>query len=206
MRRCLLFCLAVAGLAAPATAAVPSPTNSIVPCVRASLSEGLQTLVIVRDIANVPLVGSTVVIDLSDCPGFTSCPLSDPTGRPPDYTWDPDSRTARMNTWIEGRAAFFLAGGGTGGLGTVRVYADGVLLATRALFSPDQDGDLFITGEDETLWNSKLGTADPTGDLDCDGVVTTADTRQLDWWGRLCVRTTTSAHRSSWGSLKTIYR
>jgi hypothetical protein len=44
-----------------------------------------------------------------------------------------------------------------------------------AVASPDQNGDLFVDGDDLAIAQAKVGTSDRTADFNCDGVVTSAD-------------------------------
>src|SRR6185503_15472159 len=100
--------------------------------------------------------------------------------------------------------------GGGCAAGTVRVFANGVLLAQRALASPDQDGDGFtynITNNDFVLFTAKLGTSDPTADLDCDGDVDADDqTIFFAHAAKTCEGFVDAARRSTWGRLKSHYR
>lgn len=127
--------------------------------------------VVVRDLGNSPLAGSTVVLDFSQCPGAHICEWwpNDP------YAVNVPARWLSATTGPSGSVTFPARVGGTGGRGSVRVFADGVFLGSYALASPDQDGDGFVLeglgGTDATLFTAKLGTSDPTADFDCDGDV-----------------------------------
>ena len=69
-----------------------------------------------------------------------------------------------------------VSGGGLCAGGSVRVFADGVLLAIRgepACF--DQNGDLKVDSTDVAIVQSKMGTSDPGADFDGDGTVTLQD-------------------------------
>jgi hypothetical protein len=151
---------------ANAVADVPSPANSSVsPCLVSCPAGDVEFEVIVRDVSNNPRSGSVVTLDFSACVNFSPCPGTDP------YVVDQATRTITMATNAAGRAVFPLRLGGTCPAGAVRVRADGVLLATRALASPDQDGSLLVNGLDRDLLIAKGGSTDPTGDFDCDGTV-----------------------------------
>jgi hypothetical protein len=72
--------------------------------------------------------------------------------------------------------------------------------------SPDQNGDRVVGTADRGILEPKVGTSDPTGDLDRDGAVTAADLAILDahlghrWLGA------TRASRHPWGRVKLRYR
>src|SRR6185295_15437653 len=98
------------------------------------------------------------------CPAFQVCPSNGTES----YISDPPSHTMRAVTNGFGVATLPLRAGGTCATGTVTVSADGVTLATRAVSSPDQNGDGFVDGQDYGLLQAKVGGSDPTGDLNCD--------------------------------------
>jgi len=200
--------LAAAGFAT-ASAAVPSPANSTLPACMALCPLGdLSFTVTVRDLANNPIAGSTVVIDFSGCPnGAYICPQ-----RPGDvYVIDLPTRTIRMVTPASGTVTFPARIGGVGPAGCAKVFADGVPLRSYALASPDQNGNgvaVSIVDVDDVLFAAKLGTVDPTADFDCSGgAVDAAD--QLIFNHHLahsCDGIVLPVERRSWGSLKSYYR
>jgi hypothetical protein len=208
LRASLISLLILGATSAHSATGVPYPPNCSVNCVRACPRQNNQwTYVELRDSANNPVNHATVVIDFSDCPTFVHCP-PETWGWWFGYTWDPVARAASNVTGWNNFTIFHLKGGGVGPRGSVRVYAEGVFLSEAALFSPDQDGDLVAgTSADLAILLSKVGTADPTGDLDCDGVVTDWDVTQFSWHsGHVCEPPPTETQRRSWGSLKQIYR
>ena len=192
-----------------AAAAVPSAANSTVPpCMVACPFGDIPFDVVVRDLANNPVANSNVVLDFANCPAAFICTA--PGSQPDPYTVDLPTRTIRLMSSASGLAHFPLRVGGGCGANTVRVFADGVLLAQLALASPDQDGDGFtsnILNNDLAIFTAKLGTSDPTADLDCDGDV---DGDDANIFGRHASKTCTgyvdAAHRSTWGHVKTYYR
>jgi hypothetical protein len=212
MPRSLLLLTVVFALTAspsPAASGVPSAANSTVPpCLVACPFGDVSFDVVVRDLANNPIVNSTVVLDFSRCPQAYLCTV--PGQAPDPYVVDLTTRTIRMATDANGLAHFPLRVGGVGAAGQVWVLADGVLLAQRALASPDQDGNGFVTWyilQDYTLFASKLGTTDPTADFDCNGVVDAADENlffQHD--SHACEGWVDAARRATWGRLKAHYR
>ena len=180
-------------VATQASAAVPSPANSSVPsCLQVCPYGDLTYTVVIRDIANNPVAGSFVQIDFIDCPTFHLCP-------------PPASQNTSQITNPQGVAVFALKGGG-GCASSVRVFADGVLMASGvSVASPDQDGNLFVTGADQTVLTAKTAT-DPTADLNCDGTHDAADGNVLTAHiGHYCDGVIPVAPRS-WGQLKMHYR
>jgi len=181
-------------LAAPVSAAVPSAANSTVPlCLQMCPLGDLNYTVVVRDIANNPVGGSTVVLDFSSCPAVHLCPPPNPT-------------TTQVTNAL-GVATFAVRGGG-GCTGLVRVFADGILISPAAggvsVASPDQDGSLFVNGADQALLLTK-GSSDATADLNCDGTHDAADGNVITThMGHFCDGVVPVAP-SSWGQLKLHY-
>jgi hypothetical protein len=147
-----------------------------------------------------------VTLDLSGCPGAFVCT----TPWPDPYVYDAPSRTVRMVSDGGGRAEFPLRVGGGCGAGGVRLYADGVWLASYALASPDQDGDGLTANlltADAAIFAAKFGTSDPTADFDCDGDVDHDDRIVLDLHAsKSCDGFVDPAMRSTWGRVKSFYR
>jgi hypothetical protein len=192
----------------PAFAAVPSPPNSTIPaCIVACPMGDIPVVVTVRDIANNTVPGSLVVLDFSSCPGAYIC-----TGPPPDpYLYDPATRTIRMTTGANGSVSFPLRVGGGCGANAVRIYADGVLLGSRNLASPDQTANgmviCYAIDTDCTVFNAKMGGSDPTADFDCDGDVDVDDQITLDQHSsHACAGYIDPTIRRTWGHVKSIYR
>lgn len=179
---------------AVAGAGVPSPPQSSVdPCLIVCPLGDIAFHVTVRDIANLPVGGSTVLIDFCSCVahGFDLCPGI--------------SCQVTAVTNPAGTATFHISAGGAGCASPVNVFADGVLLAQRRIASPDQNGDLVVDAADAAILAGKFGTTDPTGDLDCDGSVTPGDqsARALHSQHSCGVVPTKP---QSWGSTKAFYR
>jgi len=205
----LLLALALLGAPSTAPAAVPSPVNSTLPACMALCPLGdMSFSVTVRDFANNPIAGSTVVLNFSGCPnGAFICPQ-----RPSDpYIVDLPTRSIRMVTNAAGTVTFPARIGGVGPAGCAAVFADGVLMRNYALASPDQNGNgvaVTIVDVDETLFNAKLGTVDPTADFDCSGgAVDLNDQIIFDrHLSHSCDGIVDALPRSTWGSLKLHYR
>jgi hypothetical protein len=202
--------LAALALAAPASAAVPSPVNSTLPaCMTLCPLGDMPFSVTIRDLANNPVAGSLVVLDFSACPnGAFICQtfLIDP------YIVDLTARTIRMQTDAAGTATFPARIGGTGPAGCAKVFADGVLMRTYALASPDQNGNGMTSNllepGDDALFIPKLGTMDPTADFDCDGGLVDEDDQAIYYYhgAQTCDGYVDPVNRRSWGSLKLHYR
>jgi hypothetical protein len=164
--------------------------------------------VVVRDIANNPVAGSLVILDFSNCPGAHLCPAG--FSKPYPYTIDPVARTLRASTDASGSLTLPAHVGGTGPAGSVRVFADGVLLRSYGLASPDQNGNglcVSIVDVDDAIFAAKLGTTDPTADFNCDGTVDVFD-EQIFFahHSQSCDAFVDPVRRSSWGSVKLHYR
>jgi hypothetical protein len=96
--------------------------------------------------------------------------------------------------------------------GTVRMYADGVFMASCALASPDQTGNGMVVclaiATDCDVFAGKIGTVgDPTADFDCDGDVDLLDQVDFNQHGsHACVGIVDAADRTTWGRVKSFYR
>jgi len=198
--------LGVSLLTAPASAAVPSPTHSVVdPHLLLCPYDAIPFVVIVKDLAGNPINGSTVQME------FISC-LADPAypGTVPTHLCPTGSGPLTLVTGVDGRVQFMIKAGGTCPNSQARVYADGVILAQRTIASPDQDGSLVVLGQDSAILVAKQmsGSFDGTADLDGDGD-TNNDPGDYDVYdlhaGHGCNAITPALPRS-WGSVKLLYR
>lgn len=205
--RALLPVLLLA-VAVPAPAAVPAPppASSLPLCLATCPMGDMPFTVTVRDIAMNPVVGSTVLIDFSNCPGAYLCEIP-----PPPYNLDLQARLIWGTTDATGKISFPLHVGGICGPGGVRVYADGVLMKSYALASPDQNGDgmtgNIIDSSDNAIFGPKIGSNDPTADFDCNGIVDDLDeTTFMHHLAQSCAAYVDPVRRSSWGRVKSIYR
>lgn len=180
---------------------VPSPANSTVPpCILAVPAGPPIVDVVVRDISNLPIQGSLVVLDLSSCADLVLCPDLPPPGSP-HLAPAPVSTT----TDASGVAHFSLRGGGSC-LPGAPVFADGVLLGTVRIVSPDQDGNGAVDGADQALLLSRIAVNDPRADLDCNGSAGGSDVALFTaYLGAVCAGPTSTRSRS-WGRVKQIYR
>jgi hypothetical protein len=148
--------------------------------------------------------GDPVWVDFCSCPGIRFAPLD---GSEP-YFKDPEGCVVVRSSPISGTLFEFpfKAGGVCGGANiAVSLFIPDNFIRT-SVASPDQNGDLVVGAADEAILLSKLGTNDPTADLNCDGLANETDFAIFQghlghrWQGA------TPAARTTWGALKTIYR
>ena len=195
VRKATLF--AVCGLlaASAAMASVPSASNSDKPsCIMVVGSSGgvVDTYgdftVVVRDLANLPINNSLVVVDFSACHGLDICQTQ------PGFTvTGPTTYTVRGFTDVTGTIVMRVAGHSNNGpdgditaagVGCCHIYADGVdlLPAGISVSTVDHDGN-GVGPADLTCWlgdNFGIhhgGTPQnpPSSDYDCSGDVGPAD-------------------------------
>lgn len=197
----LMSCVAV--IAQPARAGVPSASNSFVePCMVMCPNGDIPFTVIVRDLANNPLNGASVVLDFSNCPAAFICPAI--PGDP--YSINPVARNIRAFTGLDGRVTFPARIGGTGT--GAKIFANGVLIADRTLASPDQDGNGIVDpGIDGALFATKLGGFDATADYNCNFGVDAGDQAiQVAHRNHVCAGIVVPTRQSTWGAIKLHYR
>ncbi len=185
--------LTVAGLlvASAAMAGVPSAGNSTTPaCVTlvgsvAGVPDAAagQFTVIVRDLANNPLNGASVVIDFSNIDDLAIC----------DDQLDVNAlvncaaKTTRKFTDVTGSVTFTVLGGGSGSAlppalqNGGRIYANGTLIGSPTVPAYDLDGASGVGANDLSFWLTIFGGGQPVGaaDYDCSGVVGAND---LSFW------------------------
>ena len=185
--------LLLLGLATPslALAGIPPVNNSIIPAcislvgstggVAAAAAGGF--VVIVRDLANNPVAGASVVIDLSGCSDLSIC--ADQLD--PEVTVNCAAVTVRKFTAVDGSVHFTILGGsnGAGNASTLlnggRIYANGVLLGSPTMSAFDLDGSGGVGAGDLSAWLGDFFTGNPYGrsDYDCSGNVGAND---LSMW------------------------
>lgn len=209
MRRLLVLCAGLSLLAPPtvsrAIASVPSPVNSTFPsCIQVVPGGNFVTTIVVRDLIGNPIAGSVVELSYANCAGLAVCPNVPPLD---PYTHDPVAKTITLSTNSSGIASFHLrAGGGCVNSG-VDIRADNVFFGSARVVSADQNGDLVVNATDVALVTPKIGTADLSGDVNCDGVVNANDLSEVQSlsFGNACDNPTPT-RPTSWGSLKILYR
>jgi hypothetical protein len=136
-----------------------------------------QFQVVVRDVANNPCPGATVVVDLSACPDLHLCADQ----RDPDAIVNCATKTVRKLTAADGTVRFTLLGGssGTGNavelLAAGKIYANGTLIGSPTVSAYDLDGTGGVTINDLSVWITDFGTfgnpAFGRSDFDCSGGV-----------------------------------
>jgi hypothetical protein len=207
MRRLIPVCLWVVVLAAaipvPASAGVPAPEPASVVdrCLNICPFGDITFTVVVRDIASNPVTNSYVWIDVCPVPSVHPCFLTACTPLAAGFTNAAGQVVLRPQAGGVSPAPFDQH---------ARIFADGILLATRVVGGPDQDGDLVVTAADLAIGTAKLGTPDPTMDLDCDLttsiVITPNDLNiQASHLNHNCTGPTPSRGQS-WGGVKILYR
>jgi hypothetical protein len=170
-------------------------------CVVTSPDGSIVTHVTVRDVFDNPINGAAVDVEYSGCPDFHPCPVAC-TG----CVVNLPARYVRKLTNAAGQADFDLHAGGGCAAGTLRFFADGVLIAQRAVAAFDQDGDLSVTAADHALTQAKQGSGDPTADFDCSGLVDAGDLGALlARLGASC-EVIVPVRPRTWGALKIVYR
>ena len=165
-----------------AVRAEPSPANDTAPaCISLVGAFGSTPapsgafVVICRDLANNPMAGAAVVIDLSGCADLFIC--ADQLD--PATTVDCVHKTVRKLTAADGSVHFSVLGGSTGGgnavtlLGGGRIYKNGFLIQSPTVSAFDLDGSGGVGANDLSAWLGDFGSGQPFGrsDYDCSGNV-----------------------------------
>ncbi len=148
-------------------AGIPEPANSSMdslPTLRVCPAGDILFHATIRDVYNTPVPNATVILDFSLCSGFPVC-----VG-PSSYSVDAAKKNIWKMTDALGDVEFAIGMGGCP-TGAVLIYTDSGLLGTKALASPDQNGDLMVDVLDLTTLAAKVGTSDLTGDFDGDSAV-----------------------------------
>jgi hypothetical protein len=202
----LLACFAFVALDADfAAAGVPSAANSTVsPCFVACPAGDASYVVVVRDIANNPIAGSTVRLQFIDCETFPVCDECCD-----GIVIDRTAHSVSAATDASGIASFALRMGGVSPVGAgMNVYADGVLLGpVRTVSSPDLTGNLVVEWDDITELSALFESGYELLDLNCSGGFGLDDFYVLQYGhlGHDC-DAPTPARRPSWGAVKALYR
>jgi len=172
-------------VASAAMASVPSPANSTVPaCINLVGSNGAAAdpagafTVTVKDLANVPINNSLVVVDLSACSGLQICTNQ------PGFTVDCPTQTLRGFTGAGGTITFNIIGHANSpcdaaprnAYNCARVFADGVLLGSPSAHAFDLNGS-GVTAADLSSWLCDFfgGNNGSRSDYNCSGSVDAAD-------------------------------
>jgi pimeloyl-ACP methyl ester carboxylesterase len=170
-----------------ARANVPSPANSTTPAfIRlVGASGGVpdavpgEFVVVAHDLANNPINGCSIVIDLSNCPDLEICPDQ----LDPNAVTNCTAKTVRKFTNALGEVTFTLLGSSNGAghasslAHGAMIFGNGVLIASPSVSSFDLDGSGGVGAGDLSVWLSDFGTGQPyeRSDYDGDGQVSAAD-------------------------------
>ena len=134
--------------------------------------------VMMRDLANNPIPGSFVVVDFSNCPDIRIA--SDQLN--PNYTVSCANHTVGAYTNVEGKVVFTLLGSGWdagtySGYGSVRIFADGVLLGSPIASVFDLNGSSGVSAADLSVCLGDLGshTYRARSDFNGDGTLSAGD-------------------------------
>ena len=138
-----------------------------------------QFTVVGRDLADNPVSGASIVIDLSNCTDLAIC--SDQMDA--DALVNCGAKTVRKFTNAQGEVTFTVLGGSTGaGNATTlangaRIYGNGLLLATLTAASFDLDGSGGVGAGDLSVWLADFGSGQPyaRSDFDGDGSLSAGD-------------------------------
>jgi pimeloyl-ACP methyl ester carboxylesterase len=181
VRKATLFAACGVLAASAAFAGVPSPGNSSVPGCFSLVGSSVgvpdslagKFCVTVRDLANNPLNGSSVSVDISNASDLKYC--DDQLNA--NYIQNCAAGTVRGFTDATGVACFTLLGSSQGAAATLggggRIYADGVLIGSPGVSAYDLDGAGGVGANDLSIWLIDFGSATPYGrsDYDCSGDV-----------------------------------
>lgn len=178
-----LHVLLAAGLIVPsiARASFPSPANSTTPSCFSlvgtsggiAASAAGQFTVVVRDLANNPIVGAAVVIDLSGCPDLHICADQlDPTA-----IVDCVHKQVTKIADNSGSATFTVLGGSNGAgnamtfLNAGKIFENGTLIGSPTVSAFDLDGASGVGANDLAAWLTDFGAGQLFGrsDYDCNG-------------------------------------
>ena len=172
VRKATLLTAAGMLVATAAMAGVPSAANSTTPpCITlvgslAGVPDAAagQFTVTVRDLANNPLNGASVVIDLSGCADLAIC--SDQLDA--NALVNCGAKTTRKFTDATGKVTFVVLGGSNGG---GKIFANGTLLQTPTVSAFDLDNAGGVGANDLSAWLTDFGSGNPYGrsDYDCSG-------------------------------------
>jgi hypothetical protein len=183
-----VLALVSVGVAAADTPVPEHPNSTWPACIALVGSNGAAAAaagtfdVVVRDLANNPVAGADVRVDLSNVPDLRLCAqqlASGVTVQCPDHT-------AAAITDASGRARFTLLGGGSAmatgaGWNAGLIYADGILLGYTTVLAYDLDGSAGVGANDLSLWLEDFVQAQyvARSDYDCSGGLGAND---LSFW------------------------
>jgi hypothetical protein len=201
-----LVVIAAFALPTIAHASPPSPANSTTPlCISLVGSKGSvpapigQFTCIIRDLANNPVVGAVVVIDLSSCPDLFICAEQ----LDPAATVDCVHKTVTKLADANGSVNFTILGGSNGGgnavtlLGGGRIFENGTLIQNPTVSAYDLDGSGGVGTNDLSAWLGDFGSGVNYGrsDFDCSTNIGANDLAfWLTAWGSEAMVTSCVSH------------
>jgi hypothetical protein len=184
------FLIVSCAVAAPASRAAspgnpssvpPSLNWTVPPCISLVGSDGHLASpigafeVVIRDLANNPMPGVEVTVEVSNATDIHLCAQQ----LDPGVVMDCPNGRARATTDANGVARFTLLGGsnGAGNASTLlnggRIYAFGVLGGTPTVSAYDLDGESGVGSNDLSAWLGDFGSGVAYGraDYDCSGAL-----------------------------------
>jgi hypothetical protein len=188
---CLLLAVTTPLAAPAALAGLPSAGNDTAPaCISLVGSNGAvpatawgQFTVVIRDLANNPVAGASVVVDFSSCFDIAICADQ----MDPNATVNCAAKTVRKFTGVDGSVRFTILGSsnGSGSAPTLlnggRIFSNGQLVQSPTVSTFDLDGSSGVGANDLSVWLTDFGTGQPYGrsDYDCSGGIGAND---LSFW------------------------
>ena len=170
-------------IATPALADTPGVSNCTVPAciVLVGLAGDVpavdagEFVVTIRDLANNPIQGAIVAIDLSIAPDVRFASLQTDG----DLVVDCAASRVHKLSDVHGQARFTIVGRGTGDFspgqtGSIAlVYWDQALIGSPVVKTYDLDGQLGLGAADFSMWISEFYGSDPSWalDYDCSGTL-----------------------------------
>jgi hypothetical protein len=182
VRKAMLLTAAGCLIASAAMAGVPSPGNSVTPpCIQlvgsaSGVPDAVGSFTVtVRDLANNPLNGASVVVDLSGCTDIAICQDQLDGAAIVNCT----AKTTRKFTNLAGQVSFTVLGGSNGAnnattlLAGAKIYANGTLIGSPTASVFDLDGSNGVAINDLSVWLTDFGSTINYGrsEFDCNGVV-----------------------------------
>ena len=166
VRKAMLLTAAGCLIASAAMAGVPSPGNSNTPpCISlvgnlAGVPDAAGSFTVtVRDLANNPLNGASVVVDLSGCTDLAMCSDQLDAGAIVNCA----AKTSRKFTNLAGQVSFIVLGGSNGAnnattlLAGAKIYANGTLIGSPTAACYDLDGAGGVGINDLSVWLAEFG-------------------------------------------------
>ena len=192
LRKAMLFTCCGVLAASCAMAAIPSPADSDIPCginLVTTVSGAADphpfgtVTIVVRDVAQNPIPGSSVVIDFNSCtPDIRVCSVQPAGG----VTADCSGTVGEINAVTDGAGTVVLrivgganntGGSPAAGFKCATVFADGVNLGTVNVGAYDENGGTGVNPADISVWLPDSFDVDFEGrsDFNCTNSVNPAD-------------------------------